>query len=234
MRSASLLILLLSSSSLALTVVHSSPLLQGSGVSIVRRAVASADMSNSPHVEPRLAIDPKNPQHLLIGAMLFRRDGGGDSECTPLVSFDAGATWRRGSLPKREGVTGGGDPWVVFDVSGTAFLSCLHGARTETGERTSGVGVYRSADGGISWSGPTMLPGRAYDRPVLVVGQARNSASSLLHVVASQGVRSDFGAHSGQGIRRWLQVSAGGWRRKCRSLETRASAERRCLTELFK
>lgn len=47
--------------------------------------------------------------------MLFRREGGGDSECTPLVSFDAGATWRRGALRKREGVTGGGDPWVVFD-----------------------------------------------------------------------------------------------------------------------
>lgn len=37
-----------------------------------------------------------------------------------------------------------------------------------------------------------MLPGRAYDRPVLVV--ARNSGSSLLHVVASQGARRDFGA----------------------------------------
>ena len=192
MRSAPFSMLLWSLALLPLTVVHSSALRQGSSVSIVGRAIPSADMSNSPHVEPRLAIDPKNPQHLLIGAMLFRRDGGGDSECTPLVSFDAGATWRRGALPKREGVTGGGDPWVVFDSSGTAFLSCLHGARTETGERTSGVGVYRSADGGITWNGPTMLPGRAYDRPVLVV--ARNSGSSLLHVVASQGARRDFGA----------------------------------------
>jgi hypothetical protein len=193
LRSASLTILVISTSSLALTAVRSSPALQDSAVTVIRRTVASADMPDSPHVEPRLATDPKNTQHLLIGAMLFRRDGGGDSECTPLVSFDAGATWRRGTLPKRQGVTGGGDPWVVFDDSGTAFFSCLHGARTETGDRTSGVGVYRSTDGGLTWNGPTMLPGRAYDRPVLVVGHARNSAQPPLHVVASQGARRDFG-----------------------------------------
>jgi hypothetical protein len=168
--------------------------LQGSPVTVSRRVAVSSDLPDAPHVEPRLALDPTNAQHLLIGAMAFRRDGGGDSECAPLVSFDAGATWRRSVLPKREGITGGGDPWVAFDRAGTAFFSCLHGARTEAGERTSGIGVYRSTDGGVTWTGPAMLPGRAYDRPVLVVGATGGASETRLHVVASQGTRRDFGA----------------------------------------
>jgi hypothetical protein len=167
---------------------------QASRVEVRQRAVASADLPDFPHVEPRLAIDPHDPKRLVIGAMLFRRDGGGDSECTTLASSDGGLTWRRGVLPKRAGITGGGDPWVAFDPQGRVYLSCLHGARTDTGERTSGVGVYRSEDGGVTWNGPTMLPGRAYDRPVLVVGHARNAAQPPLHVVASQGARRDFGS----------------------------------------
>jgi hypothetical protein len=174
--------------------VHAFGHSQASGVAVRQRVVASADLPDAPHVEPRLAIDPNDPKRLVIGAMLFRRDGGGDSECSALASFDGGLTWRRGVLPKRAGITGGGDPWVAFDSRGRAYLSCLHGARTEAGERTSGAGVYRSDDGGVSWSGPTMLPGRAYDRPVLVVGHARTGAEPPLHVVASQGARRDFGA----------------------------------------
>jgi hypothetical protein len=163
------------------------------GVTIRDRVVVSADMADAPQVEPRLASDPSNPRRLLIGAMLFRRDGGGDSECTALASSDGGRTWRRGTLPKLEGVTGGGDPWVGFDQTGTAFLSCMHGIRTAAGERTSGVGVYRSTDGGASWMGPAMLPGRAYDRPVLVVGPRNKSTASTIHVVASKSARRDFG-----------------------------------------
>jgi hypothetical protein len=169
------------------------PTTSPNGVTIRERVVASADLADSPHVEPRLASDPNNPSRLLIGAMLFRRDGGGDSECTALASSDAGRTWRRGVLPKQEGVTGGGDPWVGFDHAGTAFLSCMHGIRTATGERTSGVGVYRSTDGGASWMGPAMLPGRAYDRPVLVVDPRSQATASTIHVVASQSARRDFG-----------------------------------------
>jgi hypothetical protein len=194
MRSGWLLLILCWAGSAA---VHSSEgwaNIQVPGTVVIGRAIASSDMPDSPHVEPRLAIDPKNARHLLIGAMLFRRNGGGDSECSPMVSFDAGATWRRAALPKRDGVTGGGDPWVAFDQTGTAYLSCLHGARTESGERTSGVGIYRSDDGGITWAGPAMLPGRAYDRPVLVVGAPHKAGQTTLHVVVSQGTRHDFGS----------------------------------------
>jgi hypothetical protein len=163
------------------------------GVTIRERVVASADMADSPHVEPRLASDPHDRGRLLIGAMLFRRDGGGDSECTALASSDGGRTWRRGVLPKHEGVTGGGDPWVAFDQAGTAFLSCLHGVRTASGERSSGIGVYRSTDGGANWTGPVMLPGRAYDRPVMVVDPRSKSTASTIHVVASGNARREFG-----------------------------------------
>jgi hypothetical protein len=39
-----------------------------------------------------------------------------------------------------------------------------------------------------------MLPGRAYDRPVLVVGMGAKSSQTTLHVVVSQGARRDFGS----------------------------------------
>jgi hypothetical protein len=146
-------------------------------------------MADAPHVEPRLASDPKDPRRLLIGAMLFRRDGGGDSECTALASSDGGRTWRRGTLPKLEGVTGGGDPWVGFDHSGTAFLSCLHGVRTPAGERTSGVGVYRSTDGGASWTGPAMIPGRAqrWTPPMRLADLAPGERQQHVPTVAADG-----------------------------------------------
>jgi hypothetical protein len=194
MRFAWLLLTLCWAGSSAVHMSEGSPNIQAAGTVVHHRTIASSDMPDSPQVEPRLAIAPKNARHLLIGAMLFRRNAGGDSECSPMASFDAGATWRRAALPQRDGVTGGGDPWVAFDQAGTAYLSCLHGVRTESGERTSGVGVYRSDDGGITWTGPAMLPGRAYDRPVLVVGASEKAGQTTLHVVASQGTRHDFGS----------------------------------------
>jgi hypothetical protein len=159
--------------------------------SVVRRAIASSDLSDLPHVEPRMAVNPKNRQNLVVGAMLFRRDGGGDSTCTVLTSRDEGVTWRRSTLPTTAGLTGGGDPWVAFDNAGVAYLSCLHGAVTDSGQRTSAVAVYRSEDGGATWSAPVRLPGRSYDRPVLVVGKG---VASLLHVVVSQSAPREFGA----------------------------------------
>jgi hypothetical protein len=122
--------------------------------SVVRRSIASSDLSDLPHVEPRMAVNPKNGQNLVVAAMLFRRDGGGDSACTVLSSGDEGVTWRRSTLPTSEGLTGGGDPWVAFDDAGVAYLSCMHGTVTNSGERTSAVAVYRSADGGVTWSAP--------------------------------------------------------------------------------
>jgi hypothetical protein len=141
-----------------------------------------------------MAVNPKNGQNLVVAAMLFRRDGRGDSTCTVLSSGDEGVTWRRSTLPTSEGLTGGGDPWVAFDDAGVVYLSCLHGAVTGSGERTSAVAVYRSEDGGVTWSAPVRLPGRSYDRPVLVVGKGGASGGSLLHVVVSQSARRDFGA----------------------------------------
>jgi hypothetical protein len=122
------------------------------------QVVVSGDLPDVPHIEPHLALDPKNPTHLLVTSIMFRRE---DAEglCTSSVSFDAGVTWRRSRLLKSEPRIPGGDPWVAFDRDGTAYLSCLHAARSPAGTPSSRVGVYRSEDGGITWSGPVFIPG---------------------------------------------------------------------------
>ncbi len=119
----------------------------------------SEDLEDAPHVEPYLAADPRNPDVLVAGSIVFI-----DSEPVVhgFVSHDRGRSWQRFPLDAC-----GVDPWVDFGSDGTVFVVCL--GRLEGKGR---IIVYRSGDGGLSWQAPVVIPaggGGSTDRPVFAV-----------------------------------------------------------------
>jgi hypothetical protein len=90
-------------------------------------------------------------------------------DCAVFASLNGGATWRRHDL----GLTGCADPWVAVLRDGTAALSVLEGEDS--------LLVYRSADGGVTWSEPVNLGG-GHDHETLAV----DSRTGALFVVSVQ------------------------------------------------
>jgi hypothetical protein len=82
--------------------------------------------------ETAVAVNPKNPRHLLAGQNDYRR---GDGACGADWSYDGGRRWGSELAPlsfTAPGFTGArrywdasGDPSVAFDSSGEAYLFCL-------------------------------------------------------------------------------------------------------------
>ena len=119
--------------------------------------------------ETAVAVNPTNPRNVVIAQNDYRQ---GDSACGVDFTLDSGRHWGSLVAPTNfgRGFAGGarhywataGDPSVDFDSTGTAYLMCLVFNRgfptNEEGDHTpfgsSGFMVFRSTDGGASWSFP--------------------------------------------------------------------------------
>ena len=119
-------------------------------------------------VEPMLARDPADPNHL-IGVWQQDRwsDGGAAGQATG-VSFDGGRTWSRTQAPLSR-CTGGNaanggdyprvsDPWVTVAPDGAAYqIGITFGGGLFQPNAFGAVLVSRSADGGRTWAPATTL-----------------------------------------------------------------------------
>ena len=119
-------------------------------------------------VEPKLARDPADPNHL-IGVWQQDRwsDGGAAGQATG-VSFDGGRTWSRAQAPLSR-CTGGNaanggdyprvsDPWVTVAPDGAAYqIGITFGGGLFQPNAFGAVLVSRSADGGRTWAPATTL-----------------------------------------------------------------------------
>jgi len=114
-------------------------------------------------VEPRLAIDPLDPHHLVGIYQQDRWSGGGAHGVVVTVSRDGGATWSQ-SIPAFSRCAGGNasnggdydrssDPWISFAPDGTVYISAGPFDRFDSRESWA---VGRSTDGGSTW-GPTTI-----------------------------------------------------------------------------
>jgi hypothetical protein len=118
-----------------------------SGTTSVRvgsAAHVSADLADHPHVEPHLAVDPTNPNRLVVATMVAWPESIG---MVAYASHDAGLSWFHQPLPNCEF-----DPWVAFATTGTGYVSCLSGADAL---------VFSTGDAGLSWSTPIRIEGGA-------------------------------------------------------------------------
>jgi hypothetical protein len=116
--------------------------------------------------EPAVAVDPNHPRKVLAGQNDYRR---GDAACGADFSLDGGRHFGSEIVPTNfttPGLSGGqrhywstnGDPSVAFDTRGTAYYFCLAFDRfaptSDVNSFASGLFLYRSTDGGASWSFP--------------------------------------------------------------------------------
>lgn len=113
-------------------------------------------------VEPYLAMNPSNAQHLLAAWQQDRWANGGARGTASAVSFDGGNSWTSSRAAFSQ--CGGGDyeratdPWVTVAPGGAAYQMALgFSGQESTPSSISAMMVARSADGGITWGAPTTL-----------------------------------------------------------------------------
>jgi hypothetical protein len=109
-------------------------------------------------VEPSIAIDPTNPQHLIGVWQQDRWSNGGANGIVSAATFDGGHTWTR-STAKFSRCTQGTydratDPWVTIGPGGTAWqIAYVFDANAPN----RAMLVSRSSDGGRTWQDPHQL-----------------------------------------------------------------------------
>ena len=108
--------------------------------------------------EPSIAVDPNDPDHLLVGMIDYNFPN-----MVTYSSIDGGATWEGPNRAKypRESLGSAGDPIVAFDQNGNAYFASISldveeftiGPLVGTAV-VSAISVARSDDGGLSWVDP--------------------------------------------------------------------------------
>lgn len=132
------------------------------------------------HMEPSLAVNPRDPHNMLASCELTLPMGA-------YASFDGGQTWQStGPLPLPASTLGGGNMSAAFDPTGRGLV-CGLVVKSGSGKALPrGVWVWRTDDGGRTFTPPVAVSGYgpATDRPWLAIERHR---PGTVHVVWAQG-----------------------------------------------
>jgi BNR repeat-like domain len=144
------------------------------------------DVSRGSAVEPDLAVDPGDPQHMAAVWQQDRVLRGAALGNLVATSRDGGRTWRSRPLPHLTRCTGGAwtlasDPWVSIGAGGVVYASSL--LITPAAPFRSGLAVSASSDGGDHWGDPVVIQssvGDQLDKPnVLADPRVRGAAYAV-------------------------------------------------------
>ena len=129
---------------------------------------ASAVLYSGAEVEPSLARNPTNPNHMIASWQQDRWSNGGSQGLAGAVTFDGGKTWTNtlaafsrcsgGSNANAANYDRASDPWVSIAADGTAFQMALSiSGASFTATSISAMLVSRSTDGGRTWGDAQVL-----------------------------------------------------------------------------
>ncbi len=126
--------------------------------------------------EPYLAINPSNSQNIVVAWMGYVFANAPRLSIKVKSSFNGGQTWSPVLvMPHVESTYKSADPSLAFDHLGNLFLSFIdHRESPDSG----GVYVFKSIDGGLTWSTPVQAidmyadgDKKPIDRPFLVINE---------------------------------------------------------------
>jgi hypothetical protein len=139
-----------------------------SGVDTLGSKIQTPDIQNlvqaDTQIEPSIAVNPANPLNVVAAYQEGRRANGGDATNGFATSFDGGATWTYGELPKLTTYPGQGgtferasDAVVAFGPDNIVYANSLVFDQDTSNGLRSGMAVNVSKDGGRTWSDPVVF-----------------------------------------------------------------------------
>lgn len=110
--------------------------------------------------EPTLAVDPRDPRHLVASWQQDRRVDGAAFGLAVAVSHDGGTTWHESMLRGLTQCTGGpyqlaSDTWASIGPDSAAYVGAL--GVNPNGRRGTAIVVTASRSGGTTWSAPVVV-----------------------------------------------------------------------------
>jgi hypothetical protein len=151
-------------------------------VAVEPNVLVSHDIPLS-HTESDVAVNPKNPSDVVGATTVFSGTDGSLYNRT-YMSRDGGYTWSETTPWKtRRDLTG--DPRIAFSARGTAIFLTLN----LSGHSSD---VYRSVDGGDTWSGPARLP--LFDHGLVAVDMTGGRQANRIYIAGEDYVRPKPGA----------------------------------------
>ena len=215
MRTRLLLVAALAGIALLAAAAGSPPAVQVSGPSPFSRCAEDeparqpGSFAPSTEVEPRLAVNPRNPRNLVGTYQQDRWDNGGARGLVAAASFDGGLTWTTAPIPGLSRCSGGTydratDPWLSFAPNGDVYHVALafDGQVTRRSQlREPGIGrerrppeagggyqanallVSKSQTGGLTWSAPAVVnldPGDGFNDKEMIVADPGDPSRAYL------------------------------------------------------
>ena len=108
--------------------------------------------------EPFVVVNPVHPNNVVAAWIQ-----GSLQDIIGAVSFDGGDTWQRVPIPltvcSGGSYLGAGDPWLSFAPDANLYAVALVSNSLPGSKFANVVAVSRSADGGLNWSAPSLVPG---------------------------------------------------------------------------
>ncbi len=123
--------------------------------------LVTRDFSSRPYqTEPSIAIDPDDPEHIVLGTIDYNFPS-----MSSYVTYDGGESWEGPfqSPYVLEDQFSGGDPSLAFDRSGSVYMTSISIGEEDftvgpvaVSQDVSSIAVARSDDGGYTW--PVNIP----------------------------------------------------------------------------
>jgi TAT (twin-arginine translocation) pathway signal sequence len=139
------------------------------------------------HIEPSVAANPRHPRQLLAACQASHTAN--PRFIATYLSFDAGATWQNGALPRPPAgqAPPSDDVTVAFDPQGRGYLCASRAANTPGGRA---MFVYRTDDCGRSFSAPLALAPEGVpmiDHQAIAAGAGQTPAQRNVYVTWAGG-----------------------------------------------